>query len=381
MAEGVGCADAFHGKDLTSMSFSNPPRPANRFIALDSLRGFAALAVVINHSLNLFPLFGGPGASVSPEEAAFLRSPLALLWDGRGAVAVFFVLSGFVLALPWIRGQPIGYAAFAVRRVCRIYLPYVVAIALTMALSTALAPLRPSNVSVWFDRGNWTDPVSGAAILSHLLMLGDYNTFDNAVWSLDHEMRISLVFPLLVWPIWRFGGWSAAVLAVGLYGGAGVITHFLGWRGVSGEVAATVRYAAFFVLGAGLACYADKLSALRVPFLAPVTLVAGLLLLWVTREPAVMAAGSALLILAILLPSGIRGALSRPWPVALGRISYSLYLIHLLVILSSVHLLYEILPLPVIAGGAFVVSLLAAWLFHRWVEAPSNRLGRRLTGA
>lgn len=368
-------------KDMAAMSISSRSRPATRFDALDSLRGFAALAVVINHSLNLFPLFGGPGAAVSPEEAALLRSPLALLWDGRGAVAVFFVLSGFVLALPWMRGQPIGYAAFAVRRVCRIYLPYVVAIALAMALSTALAPLRPSNVSVWFDHGNWTDPVSGAAILNHLLMLGGYNTFDNAVWSLDHEMRISLVFPLLVWPIWRLGGWSAAVLAVGLYGGAGVITHFLGWRGVSGEVAATVRYAAFFVLGAGLACYADKLSMLRVPFLAPVTLVAGLLLLWATREPAVMAAGSALLILAILLPGRIRGALSRPWPVALGRISYSLYLIHLLVILSSVHLLYEVLSLPVIAGGAFVGSLLAAWMFHRWVEAPANRLGRRLTGA
>ena len=76
------------------------PEPGGRFEALDSLRGLAALVVVINHGLDLFPGIGGPPIVVGLAVGRVLHSPLSLLWDGLGAVAVFFVLSGFVLALP-----------------------------------------------------------------------------------------------------------------------------------------------------------------------------------------------------------------------------------------------------------------------------------------
>ena len=360
-----------------------------RFDALDSLRGLAALVVVVNHCLNLFPPVGGFGASqtvyvMNPVVVWLLRSPLSLLWDGRAAVALFFVLSGFVLALPWFRGRPPAYGSFVIRRFCRIYLPYAAAIGLAMALAASLAGLRPPPLSLWFDAANWVEPVSWPAIMDHLLMLGWHNTFDNAVWSLDHEMRISLIFPLLMLPIMRFGLTGAAILAVGLYGAAGAITHFAGWHGAPAEVAASLRFGMFFVLGATLASSADRLAAGRSRWFEPAAwgaLGLGLLLLWVGREPAVSAVGSSLVILAVILPGRIRNALMRPAPRALGRVSYSLYLTHLLVILSAVHLLHTYLPLPVIAGGAFLTALPAAWIFHRWIEAPSNQLGRRLVRA
>lgn len=367
----------------------HPPQDPDRFDALDSLRGLAALVVVVNHCLNLFPPFGGFGASqtvyaVDPVVAWVARSPLSLLWDGRAAVALFFVLSGFVLALPWFRGRQPTYGSFAIRRVCRIYLPYAAAVGLAMVLATTLAGLRPPPLSLWFDTANWVEPVSWAAITDHLLMLGGHNTFNNAVWSLDHEMRISLVFPLLMLPIMRFGLIGAAILAVGLYGAAGAITHFAGWHGAPAEVAASLRFGMFFVLGATLARSADRLAAGRSRWCGPAAwgaLGAGLLLLWIGREPAVSAVGSGLVILAVILPGHIRAALMRPSPRALGRVSYSLYLTHLLVILSAVHLLHSYLPLPVIAGGVFLTALPVAWVFHRWIEAPSNQLGRRLARA
>jgi peptidoglycan/LPS O-acetylase OafA/YrhL len=355
---------------------------SERLEALDSLRGIAALVVVINHSLNLFPAVGGGVAYPGPLLTWVLWSPLSLAWHGRGAVAIFFVLSGFVLALPWVGGRKLTHRAFMVRRVCRIYLPYAAAVAIAMLLASGLAPLRPASLSHWFDTANWVEPVSWSAILDHLFMTGGHNTFDNAVWSLNHEMRLSLIFPWLLIPVLRFGVLGAVPLAIGLYGLAGVITHFAGWHGAPAEVAATLRFATFFVLGALLATWTEAIRGMaprHASLWGWLALAAGLLTLWAVVEPAGMAIGSGLIILAVTLPGAIGRTLGRPAPRALGRISYSLYLVHLPVILSAVCLLHDRLPTPVIAAGAAVASLPVAWLFCVLVEEPANDLGRRLT--
>ncbi len=57
------------------------------------------------------------------------------------------------------------------------------------------------------------------------------------------------------------------------------------------------------------------------------------------------------------MPGSIRAALRRPALIERGRISYSLYLTHLLVILPAVYLLHPHVPLAVIAALAFVLAL------------------------
>ena len=63
---------------------------------------------------------------------------------------------------------------------------------------------------------------------------------------------------------------------------------------------------------------------------------------------------------------------------ALGHISYSLYLIHLPVLLSAVYLLLPILPIGAILVGVPPAALAAAWIFNRLVEDPAGELGRRI---
>lgn len=62
-----------------------------RYIPLEALRGLAALTVVFGHFFGVF------GISWAPEYAI-----LHILTNGTAAVTVFFVLSGFVLALPYL---------------------------------------------------------------------------------------------------------------------------------------------------------------------------------------------------------------------------------------------------------------------------------------
>ena len=54
------------------------------------------------------------------------NSPRTLLvYGGHQAVILFFVLSGFVLYLPYTHtAEHILYADFVIKRICRIYLPY-----------------------------------------------------------------------------------------------------------------------------------------------------------------------------------------------------------------------------------------------------------------
>src|SRR5690242_215322 len=99
----------------------------SRLRSLDSLRGAAALAVVVYHALNAGP---GPGPDVRWHAWAVTLAQL-----GRLPVTVFFVLSGFLVHARWAHQRAQGQDLHIVpgelwrRRFLRIYPPYVVALA------------------------------------------------------------------------------------------------------------------------------------------------------------------------------------------------------------------------------------------------------------
>ena len=123
------------------------------FIVLDSLRGLAALAVVFWHlALVVFDApDGSPYWSGAELVKLFRISPLYPLIAGPEAVIVFFILSGFVLSLPWIRNHKVLYVPFLVKRVCRIYVPYLITIGLTFLACTQLGKQVVPGLGQWFN--------------------------------------------------------------------------------------------------------------------------------------------------------------------------------------------------------------------------------------
>jgi peptidoglycan/LPS O-acetylase OafA/YrhL len=65
----------------------------------------------------------------------------------------------------------------------------------------------------------------------------------------------------------------------------------------------------------------------------------------------------------------------------LGQVSYSLYLLHLPVLLTVFHLFSDKAPLGVLIAATVGLSLIAAHLSYRWIEQPSMALGRWATRA
>jgi len=138
-----------------------PGKPP-RFTELDSLRGLAALTVVFCHFVTAY-LNGPPFAFLN-------KFPVRVLLDGHEAVMLFFLLSGFVLSLPY-RQRGVEYGSFLVRRVCRIYLPYLGALLIAVLGDWwHHGPVQGTGMDWYVDWLNltWSDPPNAALILKHV---------------------------------------------------------------------------------------------------------------------------------------------------------------------------------------------------------------------
>jgi peptidoglycan/LPS O-acetylase OafA/YrhL len=380
--------------EVPAINDRDPPvRPA-RFIELDSLRGLAALIVVLHHLRLLWQGDAQPASAIA-RGLNSLVSPV-----GNGAVILFFVLSGFVLSLPAVAGKTQPYSTFAIRRIFRIYLPYLAALATSVAGAFWLHGIITR--SSWFHFF-WSEPVDWHLVLQHVMFVGVYNTdqFDNPIWSLVHEMRISLIFPLLCAFVLRFKSKWSLVIAFGLTATAVMIQKqplLISW-----QIAESVHIAGLFVLGIFLARERGSLVEwfLRRPrrfAAALIAMTAASLFLYLFLGPQstdsieryfphvmtcirhwlIALSSGGLMIISMSLASWKR---VLHWPPIhfLGEVSYSLYLWHFVVVLYCVHLLYGKLPLLVILCLALILSIAVSSFSYRWIEKPSMNLGRKLS--
>ena len=360
---------------------------ASRYAYLDALRGIAALIVVFHHCLLTFSSMETPDA-VNLPVALLVYTPLRLLWVGQAAVIVFFVLSGFVLTVMLTRKPPLSYMGFAVKRVARIYLPYVIVVSAGIALMSAFQARGIAGLSNWFN-DSWTHPVSQGLLVDHALMLGNvnYNFVDNPIWSLVHEMRYSLAFPLIVWIAKRFR--PQYVLAGSL---AISIAALAGLRPLPGnQFLDSLQYLFVFVAGAVLALHREATQVWyrqrenRVRQLLPALALLLLAANGLPRRHAVVEVlvvnvigtylGAPLLLVCLVGARSGRAFLEHPVLLFLGRISYSLYLSHLLVLFSLLYGFEKIAPPAVVIWFVPPAAVAVAALLYRWVEKPAMALG------
>ena len=382
----------------------------NRIRVLDSVRGVAAVVVLIHHCLLTQPdfsdfFFSNWRTGVhSTFEWLMFNTPIRLIWDGSEAVILFYVLSGLVLALPWIDRRAPSYPSYVVKRVCRIYIPYCVAIAGAAVLNQLLqSRALAAGASEWLNAMTWNTPVTPASLVDHALMIGHHNQINGVIHTLIWEMRVSLVFPFMLVVIvrWRLRGalLVSALLAllIGLlqilFGGNSPPLDLIQRSGAVGrlgklalELQWTAYYALFFVIGSLVALNLRTFQAAISARMSVVMLILGLLMVqahWSqlqVPQDLLVGIGAAIVICSTLPTGPIHAVLSHRWTSWLGRISYSLYLVHVPILLTAVFLLRNWLPLPAILIPTAILCLPAGWAFHVLVAAPSARLGKMLAG-
>lgn len=137
---------------------------AKRIGSLDSLRGIAALIVVLYHYTSRFPgLF--PDAGKVPFEFRY----------GHYGVELFFLISGFVIFMTLEKAKSVS--DFALRRFARLYPPFWFCAILTFILVSAMGPASRS--------------ISASGMLTNLSMISGMfgkPRVDGVYWSLEQEL-------------------------------------------------------------------------------------------------------------------------------------------------------------------------------------------------
>ncbi|GHO43361.1 acyltransferase family protein [Ktedonospora formicarum] len=411
---------------MASMAESQPSTPSRpSIVVLDGVRAIACLLVIIYHvNYHTFKAHIWHGNTIGS-----IGTALAL--SGWSGVTLFFVLSGFLLFLPYAQAllfdkkwpEP---GKFYLKRMCRILPGYYASLILLIVLAYP-EYLRPER---WRDTG---------LFLSFLMDMSPqtYQHINGPYWTLAVEWQFYMCLPLLAfglywlckrfqtqWRCWIVLGGLAVLIGWGLftrYCGAYFSTHtqesvlvprqFLNvllaiFYGQSGKYLEDFAVGMFLCLIYAYTSQADASRRLSqwLQRLTPMLFLLGLGWLFgmatITTEIPLLrpwlgaggwltelgyALGFGFCLLALLFGSfGVKSFLEQRYLCKLGQVSYSLYIWHnpilqLLVplILPLSALLNNILVYVVFWICAALLVFPCAYLFYRLIEVPGIRLGSR----
>lgn len=143
---------------------------------LDLLRGVSALVVMLSHYIHGFPILNG--FLFNSEKTINLWTLLsAIKIDGSFGVALFFLVSGFVISKS-IESHTL--ISFLIQRIFRIYPTYIICSILLFIFSISIGT---SNINSWLS-----------ALLTTTLFRDwiGVNPFDSISWTLEIEVKYYL---------------------------------------------------------------------------------------------------------------------------------------------------------------------------------------------
>jgi peptidoglycan/LPS O-acetylase OafA/YrhL len=349
--------------DISLAPMSGVKTSAPRIDSLTGARFLAAAAVFVHHS-------------VGPDHIPFVDL-------GYLGVTFFFVLSGFVLT--WAGSADRGIITSYRNRFARIYPLHIVTLVIAVVLPG------------WFVLGSPQLFVQSVFLLQSWTSAGSAS-FNWVAWSISNEAFFYLLFPFVLKLLRRFTPRTLVLVAVIVWIGQAGGGLLLNVRFPDPGMTAYVAYIfppfrfAEFVIGMCLALFLRSgarlprwgvRAAIAIAVAGLVGVVATDLGPSVTRNVVIaMALPATVVIIGGLVLRELEGgarALRSPTLVKLGEWSFAFYMVHALVIrvvawalglpTPGYMPLWSIVP-------TFLVSLLAAWAAHRFVEAPMERLLR-----
>jgi peptidoglycan/LPS O-acetylase OafA/YrhL len=332
------------------------------FRSLEGLRGILAIAVMLGH-FNVIDLLARVG----------------LAYNFQLAVDVFFMLSGFVLTHSnYATNDEVNARTFVIKRFARLYPLHLV----TLVLVGALYAQQGKAFDAW------------GVLRNVLLMHGDnyqQPMFNGPSWSVAVEFWCSLIFLVIMTRVNRARAterylWlGASALTLGAMAsllhwvafGDPTGTWWPGYgnyfRGVAGFCVGILAYKLLPVF--------RGLSGVTVELIGW-TAAAGLAFFFLTNWPPQLGLGVYLfgfgLIASLAARPKLFSLLSSRVCVWLGAISYSIYLLHVVIYAVLIEFAGPAF-VKGLTGKAFLIPavIICAWATYTYLERPAQRLIRR----
>lgn len=308
---------------------------------VDALRGVAALAVVLFHY----------GERIDWNN-----------WGNMG-VPMFFVLSGFVIAMSVGARPPVSLSflgRFALRRAIRLDPPYWLSIAAIIVIGLVAARF-----------GMDSKPTSLPQVLSHLVYLQGFIGHEQILvvyWTLCYEIQFYLALILLLW-----FGHSLRIAKPLMFGT--LILSIIDRNFELDDAAFMGRF--WFCFASGAMVYWAISGTWKVIWVVAALLLDGTFGVWHHDPYAITTFLTATVLFAVIAFGRANFGSSRPLQF-LGKISYSLYLTHLIggwiVMTIALRFMHEWAALAV----GVIASIVSAWVFYVLVEKPATRLSKRV---
>ncbi len=356
------CASDRLCRDIMNSSIDS--RVKDRMPVIDALKALASQLIVLHHLAFYGPL----------SNAVNTVAPTLIGWFydyGRMAVQVFLVVAGFLAPRSFALASKAGSAwplAAIGRRYWRLAMPYLAA----LALAIACAAIARS----WMQHDSIPHAPTLPQLVAHILMVQDildYDSLSAGVWYVAIDFQLFVLMDVVIWLGQRLGpscgGSARAIIVLVLLLASASLLYFN--RQERWDSWGHYFFGAY-ALGA-LAFWAS--SRERSPLWLVALSVAGIAVLVVDFRLRICVALATALLLGITrrIDSHPR---ALPKSVAyLGRISYSVFLLHFPVCLLVNAAIHRIAPDDPAAG---VMGMLLAWaasngagaLFYHYVENP-----------
>ncbi|MCE3606104.1 acyltransferase [Massilia sp. P8910] len=326
---------------------------------IDGMRALAVIAVILFHAWPTW--FAG----------------------GFVGVDIFFVISGFLITsilISQLEKGKFSIADFYVRRIRRIFPALTVVMLATLAFGWVVL-LRGEFQQIG------KHAVAGTTFVSNLVLWNEAGYFDNDgitkpflhLWSLGVEEQFYILWPLILWLVFsrklRFLWVAGVIFVISMSANVLLVSD----HPVAAFFSPLTRF--WELMAGGVVAWLNLHQAQRFERHATALSLGGALLLglafWLTNAQSLFpgwwamlpVGGACMLILAGKNGLLNRLVLSRRLPVAIGLISYPLYLWHW-PLLSYGHIIYGQKPPTLLKLALIGAGFALAWLTWRLVEIP-----------
>jgi peptidoglycan/LPS O-acetylase OafA/YrhL len=319
---------------------------------------------------------------------------MAQYLHGTEGVTLFFFISGYIIAYPFLSGRSPSLKHFFMRRVTRLEPPYIVVMLGCFAvLSVGFAPAEAPNF--YFTEAPLWQSLIASLTYSHSLVFGHHPRLNPPTWTLEREVQFYILAPLILYIYGKIRVRNVRiivglVLTTVLLVFGEIILHRVDQTSIISNSLLADSYG--FMLGIVACDYSVGKNVFSLPrkTIFDVGFVVGLIGLFFTgamqfNVPFHFEIANSLfraVCILLLFMAAARGTWSKaflglPWIALIGGACYSIYLVHLPLVhagaqvLSKFIVFRSLLEAWVISWVVLVpIALLAGLLFYALVERP-----------